>query len=168
MSARIALALLALLCAAPASGAEPAAGGGAGAAAAGADSTEPAAGRREAFQSPTRRPLLRTAAVLGGLCACGIALSLWARRRRGFAGGGPAARIELLASRPLGPRHRVVLIEVEGRRLLLGVGADAVSTLADLTDEARFAAALERRMGPAGEPGDFGLGSLGRFEGLDG
>jgi flagellar protein FliO/FliZ len=49
------------------------------------------------------------------------------RRGRGEAG---AARLVFVRALPLGPRERVVLIEAEGERFLVGVGGSAVTLLA--------------------------------------
>ena len=74
----------------------------------------------------------------------------------------------MLASRSLSPRHRIALIEVADRRLLVGMGTDAIATLADLSDAPGFAAELEKRL-PSEErqDGEKLLDVIGRFEGLD-
>jgi flagellar protein FliO/FliZ len=62
--------------------------------------------------------------VLGTL----FALAWFARRLRGIrAGNGP--RIEILSETPLGPKERVVLLQVEGQRVLVGVGSGQLSAL---------------------------------------
>ena len=60
-----------------------------------------------------------------------IALAWVARRMQGHAGAGRGAlRVE--ASMPLGGKERLVIVEVEGERLLLGVGSGGVRTLSRL------------------------------------
>jgi flagellar protein FliO/FliZ len=120
-----------------------------------------------AFRSPTSEPLLRGGALLGGLVMCALVAAQWARRRRGRAGGTARSRIEVIGARSLGPRHRAVLVEVDGRRLLLGLGGDAICTLAELGEEETFARTLEQRVPLPNDPGDFGLEPLGRFRDLD-
>ncbi len=57
-----------------------------------------------------------------------FALAWFARRLRVIrAGNGP--RIEILSETPLGPKERAVLLQVEGQRVLVGVGAGQVSAL---------------------------------------
>lgn len=57
-----------------------------------------------------------------------FALAWFARRLRGIrAGNGP--RIEILSETALGPKERAVLLQVEGHRVLVGVGAGQVSAL---------------------------------------
>lgn len=120
-----------------------------------------------AFPSPTVAPLTRLAIGIAGVCAVGLALSLWARRRRATLGG-ETARIQVLASRSVGPRHQLALISVGERRLLIGMGADSVTTLADLTVETTFAEELANSVPAQPDEGDPTLlGSIGRFEGLD-
>lgn len=46
------------------------------------------------------------------------------------AGSVASAPMKFLRAMPVGPRERVVLIEAEGERLLLGVAAGGVTTLA--------------------------------------
>jgi flagellar protein FliO/FliZ len=131
--------------------------------AAGAEEATP-----ERFASPTLEPLLRLALALGVILAAAWAVGFIARRRR-LARGIADARIEVLAMRSLGPRHRVALIEVGDRRLLLGLGAESIRTLADLTDALRFEQELEgQSKDDAADPPSDLLGAIGRFEGLDG
>lgn len=90
-------------------------------------------------QVPPARPAASPADAgsLGGLVASlllivGLILALgWlARRMPGF-GGGAASKngLRLVASLPVGARERVVVVEVGGTQLLLGVGNGAVRTL---------------------------------------
>ncbi len=49
-------------------------------------------------------------------------------------GGGPTRRIRVLESTPLGPKQRLHLVEVDGRRLLLGASEQGIARLARLPD----------------------------------
>lgn len=52
-------------------------------------------------------------------------IALWLlRRRSGWSGNGPVRVVQMLY---LGPRERLVLIEYEGRRHLLGVTAGQIT-----------------------------------------
>lgn len=87
---------------------------------------------------------------LGVLLALGLVLGLavgfiWVLRRlqdrqagprRRGSGEGASARLLFLRALPLGPRERVVLIEAEGDRFLVGVGCSAVTLLARWPAEA--------------------------------
>jgi len=81
--------------------------------------------------------MLLLVAVLGGA-------AMYARRKR--QGGAPAenkGQLKLLGTTRVGPKATAVVVEVAGKRLLLGVTEQAVSTLAWLDDEAN--AAVEER-----------------------
>lgn len=96
-------------------------------------------------QTPPARPAASPAAdagSLGGLVfslllIVGLILALgWlARRMPGF-GGGAASKtgLRLVASLAVGARERVVVVEVGGTQLLLGVGAGGVRTLHTLDE----------------------------------
>ena len=78
--------------------------------------------------------------VLGGLFLV-IALmvaALWALRRAqpGFAAGGQ--NFHVLATLSLGPRERLLLIQVGGQQLLLGAGPQGVRTLHVLPEPLTF------------------------------
>lgn len=145
--------LLVLLTAAPAPAEEPP-----------ADQTVDVA----SFRSPTAAPLARLALAVAGVGLVGLALTAWARRRQQGRGDG-GARIRVLASRSLGPRHQITLLEVGEHRLLVGMSPDSIATLADLSGELGFAEALDQRVPVPTEQGQRGLVDvIGRFEGLDG
>ncbi len=80
-------------------------------------------------------PVVATFKVIAGLAlVLGLVLLLYALSRRGF-GGFPSARagrIKVVESRSLGPKKALYLIEIKGRELLLGVGAERVELLSDL------------------------------------
>lgn len=78
--------------------------------------------------------LLAFAVVAGGLV-------LYARKRRGGRGlDAPKSRIDILARSGLGVRSELVVIEVDGTRLLVGMTPNAIQTLAVLD-----ASAVENR-----------------------
>jgi flagellar biogenesis protein FliO len=123
-----------------------------------------------AFPTPAREPFAKLALAVALVGAAGGGLAWWARRRMGPRGA-DSERIEVLARKSLGPRHHVALVEVAGRRLLIGMGGDAIATLAELGEEAEFAPALARAAAPLGpdaaaRDADLVAG-VGRFEGLD-
>ncbi len=146
-----------------------------------ADSTPPP--DVAAFQSPTIVPLTRIAVAMTGIGAAGWGASLWARRRRRNRPG-VSTEIQVMATRSLGPRHRLALVHVADRDLLLGIGGDSIRTLADLSEPAEFASSLpdlEERQ-PAGRGSGAGAGedrgsaptqehtlldTIGSFRGLD-
>jgi len=121
-----------------------------------------------AFTSPTTAPLTRLALGVGAIGAVGWGLTVWSRRRHG-ASGGEQTRIQVLATRSVGPRHQVALIAVGEHRLLVGMGGDSITSLADLTTEISFSEEMARNMRPQPEEGKSGLlDVIGHFEGLDG
>jgi flagellar biogenesis protein FliO len=130
--------------------------------------------------SPTLEPLLRMLAAVVGIALCALGLATWARRRR-IQKSGVDHRIDVLAMRSLGPRHRVALIEVGERRFLVGLSGDGIRPIAEL-DGGDFDRQLEtalpevapppvasdrsRGTSPVAEASPIGSG-IGRFEGLD-
>lgn len=81
--------------------------------------------------------------VLGlfGLC-------LWLLRRGGLALPGRQATrsMHVESALPLGERRQLVIVRVEGRRLLLGLSAMQVSLVADLGADEAFASTLDARL----------------------
>jgi flagellar protein FliO/FliZ len=61
-----------------------------------------------------------------------IPAAAWLLRRAGLAQPNSAAGLRVVAQLPLGPRERVVIIEVADRRWLLGVGAAGITRLGTL------------------------------------
>lgn len=53
----------------------------------------------------------------------------WLYSRLRFTGGGAANVINVVASRGLGPKERLLLVEVGGQQLLVGMTASSVQTL---------------------------------------
>ncbi|MEZ5649176.1 MAG: flagellar biosynthetic protein FliO [Burkholderiaceae bacterium] len=73
--------------------------------------------------------------VLGSLFVA--ALVIWARNRLDILPRKKSASMRVVESLPLGPRERAVLIEIQGRRLLLGVTAQSVCRLQELDQAER-------------------------------
>jgi len=82
---------------------------------------------------PGMAALGKTALVLAALVGL-ILLCAWLLRRLGpgAAQGAAGPVLKLVASRAVGPRERVVVMEIEGTWLLLGVGGGKVSKLHEL------------------------------------
>ena len=123
---------------------------------------------------------LTGAANVGGLAAMGkvafallvivgvIFLCAWLIRRWGPGGGSLGQHIKLVAAKAVGTKERVVIVEVEGTWLVLGVTAGGISKLHELPAEKaapapagpigpvgdtfakRFAAALKQNLGGGG------------------
>jgi flagellar protein FliO/FliZ len=88
------------------------------------------------------RTLLSLLVVLGLMAGC-----LWLVRRGGLQGGlrkGPRA-VQVETAVGLGDRRQLVIVAVEGRRLLLGVTPMHVSLVTELTG-ATFGQALDARV----------------------
>ncbi|MEG1209812.1 MAG: flagellar biosynthetic protein FliO [Leclercia sp.] len=74
-------------------------------------------------------PLLQVSGALLGIIAF-ILIAAWLAKRVGLAGKTAGARgLKLSASTSLGPRERVVIVEVEDARLVLGVTASQINIL---------------------------------------
>lgn len=74
-------------------------------------------------------PLLQVSGALLGIIAF-ILIAAWLAKRVGLAGKTAGARgLKLAASTSLGPRERVVIVEVEDARLVLGVTASHINIL---------------------------------------
>ena len=73
--------------------------------------------------------------------------------------------IEVLASRNLGSRHQLALVEVGEHRLLVGMSPESITTLADLS-LLPFGAELDRGM-PAEQEREELVDVIGKFQGLD-
>ncbi len=123
------------------------------------------AAQTDTFPTPLAEPLARICIAIAMLSATGFGLAYWARQRR-FGISGPNARIDIVATRSLGARHQVVLLDVGGHRLLVGTGSDSIRTLADLTESEAFAERLAQEL-PEKVEGPL-VQTIGAFEGLDG
>jgi len=91
------------------------------------------------------RTLLSLIVVLGLMAGC-----LWLVRRGGLQGGlrkGPRA-VQVETAVGLGDRRQLVIVAVEGRRLLLGVTPMHVSLVTELSAAPTFGQALEARVSP--------------------
>lgn len=92
------------------------------------------------------RTLLALLVVLGLMAAC-----LWLVRRGGWQGGfrkGPRP-VQIETAVGLGDRRQLVIVAVEGRRLLLGVTPMQVSLVTELGAAGTFSQALDARIVPA-------------------
>jgi flagellar protein FliO/FliZ len=80
---------------------------------------------------------------------------IWAMRRmRPGAGLGNARDCAILRSLALGPRERLVVVQVGARNLVIGIGSTSVSLLCELDEplpttagDERFAEAIRKTMG---------------------
>jgi flagellar protein FliO/FliZ len=67
---------------------------------------------------------------LSMLVVIGVVVALgWLYSRLRVTGGGSAGAINIVASRGLGPKERLLLVEVGGQQLLVGMTASCVQTL---------------------------------------
>ena len=74
-------------------------------------------------------PLLQVSGALFGIIAF-ILIAAWLAKRFGLAGKTASTRgLKVSASTTLGPRERVVIVEVEDARLVLGVTASSINVL---------------------------------------
>ncbi|MBM3073199.1 flagellar type III secretion system protein FliO [Enterobacter sp. RHBSTW-00994] len=74
-------------------------------------------------------PLLQVSGALFGIIAF-ILIAAWLAKRFGLAGKTATARgLKVSASTSLGPRERVVIVDVEDARLVLGVTASQINVL---------------------------------------
>ncbi|MBJ3590137.1 flagellar type III secretion system protein FliO [Salmonella enterica subsp. enterica serovar Saintpaul] len=74
-------------------------------------------------------PLVQVSVALLGIIVL-ILAAAWVIKRLGFAPRGPRTRgLKVAASTSLGPRERVVIVEVEDARLVLGVTASQINVL---------------------------------------
>ncbi|ELW1648863.1 MULTISPECIES: flagellar biosynthetic protein FliO [Enterobacter] len=74
-------------------------------------------------------PLLQVSGALFGIIAF-ILIAAWLAKRFGLAGKTAGARgLKVSASTSLGPRERVVIVDVEDARLVLGVTASHINVL---------------------------------------
>ena len=81
------------------------------------------------------------ATAVGAALAAVGALVVWRQRAASL----PSQAIRLVASRYLGGKRFLTLVEVDGERLLLGLAGDTVSLVAKLGDRAAAPAAAVAR-----------------------
>lgn len=96
------------------------------------------------------RTLLSLIVVLGLMAGC-----LWLVRRGGLQAGlrkGPRA-VQVETAVGLGDRRQLVIVAVEGRRLLLGVTPMHVSLVTELSAASTFAQTLDARVAPGAPEG---------------
>lgn len=91
--------------------------------------------------------------AIGALAAVAVALVafLWLLKRGTFSAWNRAGRqgLAIEAALPLGERRSLVVVTVEGRRLLLGLSPTQVGLITELGKvETSFNAALDRASGP--------------------
>ena len=124
--------------------------------------------RAELLDSSTTDSLVRIVLAVGVVVLGCLGMVLWGSKRRQALAGGDL-RIDLLAIKSLGPRHRVAVVQTGDRRLLVGMGNETIQTLADLSEAIEFAPELERRLAAEEKeaPPQL-LNRIGSFEGLDG
>jgi flagellar protein FliO/FliZ len=85
-----------------------------------------------------------------------IPAAAWLLRRTGLAQPGSAAGLRVVAQLPLGPRDRIVIVEVGDRRWLLGVGAAGITRLGTLPGGS------EAPQDPTGSPAERSFASIVR------
>ena len=95
----------------------------------------PAAGHatRVGSQAPSSPSLIGAVLALLLVLALIVGLS-WLLKRMPGSGFRPAAGLKLVASLPLGAKERVVVVEVAGQQLLLGVTVSSIHTLHTLAE----------------------------------
>ena len=95
-------------------------------------------------------PLLQVSGALLGIIAF-ILIAAWLAKRFGLAGKTAGARgMKVSASTSLGPRERVVIVDVDDARLVLGVTASTINVL--------------HKLPPAPTPGDESAESPADFQ----
>lgn len=99
----------------------------------------------------TDSPLISVSAALGGIILL-ILLVAWIARRFGFAGTSVVGKktLQIRASVNLGPRERVVVVDIEDARLVLGVTASQITHLHTLPPTPESEQSL-----PNNNPADF-------------
>lgn len=112
----------------------------------------------ETAAKPTAVGPLSTASVLQTLMGLGVVLLLilvvaWLARRSGSLAAAAGGPLKILAGRSLGPRERLVLVQVGEEQLLIGVAPGRVQTLHVLREpvslEAVAAGGFAERLGAA-------------------
>ena len=84
------------------------------------------------------------ALVLLAISAVACAVLFLVRRRQRHAAAN--IDIDVIATRVFGPKHRVNVIEVDGRRMLISLGPDGVRLLCNLDGKEPMAASFERAL----------------------
>lgn len=91
----------------------------------------------------------RAIAALAAVAAA-LVVFLWLLKRGTFAAWNRSGRHGLAVEQalPLGERRSLVVVSVEGRRLLLGLSPTQVGLIAELGPAPTFSAALDRAVAP--------------------
>ena len=92
--------------------------------------------------------------IVGGLVLviALIFLLSWFLRKSGRLNSLASNRLNIVCSRSIGNREKLLLIEVNGREILLGVTATSINHLYDFqADNGGFAEELDKVMGPGQE-----------------
>ncbi len=121
-----------------------------------AQTTAPATGTTSAAAMPSGPSLLPMVLVLLLVLAL-IPVSMWVLKRMGAGGAAGVAGMKVVATLPLGPRERLVVVEAGERWLLLGVTPGAVNRVGTLPKGAL----------PTGTAGVAGLAAGGFSQLLD-
>lgn len=92
-------------------------------------------------------------AARGFLYALGLLLALLAVHKKLRRGNSPApgTAIEVIARKSVTPKHSLVVVRVEGQRMLLGLCAESMQLLSKLPEGQSFAAELNSYMDEAGD-----------------
>ncbi|MFZ5605241.1 MAG: flagellar biosynthetic protein FliO [Pseudomonadota bacterium] len=151
MKWRLALLLLLGLCVSPVRADAPAAQVDAAAATAPSPAvselrlkTEPVRGDSKSMGAASAQMVLGLAAVLAVIFALA-----WLARRFNLSGVGVTTGMRVLGALAVGPKEKILMVEVEGKRLLLGVTAHQISLLqtwdpdAETPDSADFAGKIQ-------------------------
>lgn len=77
-----------------------------------------------------------------------ILAAAWLARRSGLLRNRGQADIAIIASQPLGGRNSIVVIEVEKKRLVLGITQHQINLLHTLPETAAFESTLQQAMHP--------------------
>jgi flagellar protein FliO/FliZ len=99
---------------------------------------DPGVGLGPDVASLTPRALIATVVVVGVL-----ALAAWALRRSSGAGRSRGQRVAIETAVSLGERRSLVIVSVEGRRLLLGVAPGHINLVTELGADDRFGQTLD-------------------------
>jgi flagellar protein FliO/FliZ len=106
---------------------------------------DPGVGLGPDVASLTPRALITTVIVVGVL-----ALAAWALRRSMGSGRAGGKRVAIETAVSLGERRSLVIVTVEGRRLLLGVAPGHINLVTELDADDRFGQSLDASLSRGG------------------
>ncbi|WP_084511513.1 FliO/MopB family protein [Desulfatibacillum aliphaticivorans] len=90
---------------------------------------------------------LQMVAMLSIVLAALFGAVFLSKRLSGKIKGKDGVSIDVLCARQMGPKKQVVLLEVLGRRILVGVGADSITRLAEFPEQGKaFSGVLDEQM----------------------